>query len=312
MPRSAGRFAPSPTGELHVGNLRTALAAWLFARSDSSPFWLRFEDLDTNAVREQFYGSQKSDLAKLGLDWDGEPVLQSQRDELYRDAIRSLIDRAETYECYCSRKEVREAAQAPNGGIATFSRYPGTCRHLSQAQRRAKRDGGRPPAIRLRGTTETVTVTDELCGDVSGDFSDLVIVRNDGTPAYNLVVVVDDADQGVDLVVRADDLLDSTPAHVGLAKLLDLAPPRYAHVPLVVGADGFRLTKQEGAVTLGDRITIGETPADVLGFLAHSLGLMDEFEPINEPADLVPVFAPHKLPRTALQLPPGYLLKDEF
>ncbi len=312
MPRSAGRFAPSPTGHLHVGNLRTALAAWLFARSDDSPFWLRFEDLDSNAVRDEYYESQRQDLSNLGLDWDGEPVLQSQRYDLYRDAIARLVERAETYECYCSRREIRTAAQAPNGGMAALSRYPGTCRHLTSAQRQAKRDAGRPPAIRMRGTDETVIATDELCGEVSGDFTDLVIVRNDGTPAYNLVVVVDDADQGVELVVRADDLLDSTPAHIGLAQLLGLSPPRYAHVPLVVGADGFRLTKQEGAVTLGDRMALGETPALVLGFLAESLGLIDEVQPIETAADLIESFDPTKISRLALQLPADYLLKDQL
>jgi glutamyl-tRNA synthetase len=312
MPQSAGRFAPSPTGHLHVGNLRTALAAWLFARADNSPFWLRFEDLDSNAVRHEYYESQQQDLSSLGLDWDGEPVLQSQRDNLYRDAISRLVDRAETYECYCSRKEIRTAAQAPNGGMATLSRYPGTCRQLTSLQRQAKRDAGRPPAIRLRGTADTVVATDELCGEVSGDFADLVIVRNDGTPAYNLVVVVDDADQGVELVVRADDLLDSTPAHIGLAHLLGLTPPRYAHVPLVVGADGFRLTKQEGAVTLGERVALGETPAIVLGFLAESLGLIDELEPIETAADLIDRFNPRDLPKLPLQLPADYLLKDQL
>ena len=311
MSRSAGRFAPSPTGDLHVGNLRTALVAWLFARSDGSPFWLRFEDLDKNVVRDQFYESQQTDLARVGLDWDGEPILQSRRSELYRDAVSRLVDQAETFECYCSRKEIREAAQAPNGGIRTLGRYPGTCRNLTTEQRETKRESGRPPAIRLRGTDETVTVIDELCGPVAGDFADLVIVRNDGTPAYNLVVVVDDADHGVELVVRADDLLDSTPAHVGLAHLLGLTPPRYAHVPLVVGADGFRLTKQEGAVTLSDREALGETPARVLGFLAASLGLIDEVEPINA-ADLVSGFDPTKLSKDPLQLSADYLLKDGF
>lgn len=312
MSHSAGRFAPSPTGHLHVGNLRTALAAWLFARSDGSEFWLRFEDLDSNAIREEFYDSQRQDLASLGLHWDGEPVLQSRRENLYRHAIAHLVERAETYECFCSRREIREAAQAPNGGIATLGRYPGTCRGLTEAERQAKRDAGRPPAIRLRGTAETIVVTDELCGDVAGDFTDLVIVRNDGTPAYNLVVVVDDADQGVDLVVRADDLLESTPAHVGLANLLGLNVPRYAHVPLVVGADGFRLTKQEGAVTLADRKALGESPADVLGFLANSLGLIDEVEPVSAAAELIGSFDPMKLPREPLQLPADYLLKDQL
>ncbi len=307
MPHSAGRFAPSPTGDLHVGNLRTALAAWLFSRADQSPFWLRFEDLDRNAIRSEFYESQPRDLRALGIDFDGEPVLQSERLDLYLDAVKTLTKSAETYECFCSRKEVREAAQAPNGGIATLGRYPGTCRDLTAAQRQTKIDSGRPPAIRLRGSGKSVSVIDELCGEVSGNYDDLVIVRNDGTPAYNLVVVVDDADQGVELVVRADDLLDSTPAHVGLARLLGLPVPRYAHVPLVVGADQFRLSKQEGAVTLVDRIDAGETPTEVLSFLAQSLGLIDSSQTVDTAADLLGEFDPQNLPTDQLQLPSDYL-----
>lgn len=310
MAHSAGRFAPSPTGDLHVGNLRTALAAWLWSRSDQSPFWLRFEDLDANAVREEFYESQIKDLQAMGIDWDGDPTLQSQRKDLYRDAVERLTASAETYECFCSRKEVREAAQAPNGGIATLGRYPGTCRELTAAQRQASIDRGRPPAIRLRGSGHKITVTDEHCGDVSGNYDDLVIVRNDGTPAYNLVVVVDDAAQGVELVVRADDLLDSTPAHVGLAGLLGFPVPRYAHVPLVVGADGFRLSKQEGAVTLADRLSIGETPQELLGFLAHSLGIVGSDAPVDNARDLIPNFEAGNLPHEQMQLSAGYLAPD--
>lgn len=310
MAHSAGRFAPSPTGDLHVGNLRTALAAWLWSRSDQSRFWLRFEDLDANAIRYEFYESQTKDLQAVGIDWDGDPVLQSQRMDLYRDAVEKLTASAETYECFCSRKEVREAAQAPNGGIATLGRYPGTCRDLTAAQRQAKIDGGRPPAIRLRGNGKQITVEDEHCGEVSGNYDDLVIVRNDGTPAYNLVVVVDDADQGVELVVRADDLLDSTPAHVGLAHLLGFPVPRYAHIPLVVGADGFRLSKTEGAVTLADRLNVGETPKDVLGFLAHSLGIVESAAPIDSARDLIASFDTAKLPHEQMQLTPNYLKPD--
>lgn len=289
--------------------MRTALAAWLFSHSDGSKFWLRFEDLDASAVRTEFYESQQRDLTDIGLVWDDEPVLQSTRIELYRDAVKQLTASAETYECYCSRKDIRMAAQAPNGGIASLGRYPGTCRQLNEAQRQIKIASGRPPAIRLRGTGESILVVDELCGEVAGNFDDLVIVRNDGTPAYNLVVVVDDAAQGVQLVVRADDLLDSTPAHVGLAGLLNLPSMRYAHVPLVVGEDGFRLSKQEGAVTLADRRALGETTADVLGFMAHSLGLIAEAEPIGDPAQLLTGFEPASLPRLPLQLDETYLEK---
>lgn len=305
-PASAGRFAPSPSGRLHVGNLRTALVAWLYSKSDDSPFWLRFEDLDTNAVRPEHYATQMEDLKSLGLNWDGEPLYQSRRLDFYRDAIASLRRSSETFECFCSRKDIREAAQAPNGGIQSMGRYPGTCRSLSERKRGEMIAAGRPPAIRLRGTGEAITVVDELHGEVSGGYDDLVVVRNDGTPAYNLVVVLDDAEQGVELVVRADDLLDSTPAHVGLAQLLGLAVPRYAHVPLIVGADNFRLSKQEGSVTLPERLALGESVQQVIGFLAHSIGLTDSAEQLDA-SELLATFNPGRLNKTAFQLPDGYL-----
>ena len=263
--------------------------------------------MDSTATRPEFYETQQRDLLALGLDWDDEPVLQSERLDLYADAIAKLTASAETYECFCSRKEVREAAQAPNGGITTLGRYPGTCRNLTASERQARIKSGRPPAIRLRGSGSEISVLDEHCGEVSGNYDDLVIVRNDGTPAYNLVVVVDDAAQGVELVVRADDLLDSTPAHVGLARLLELPVSRYAHVPLVVGSDAFRLSKQEGAVTLTDRKQKGENPEDVLGFLAFSLGLIDTARPVPRAEDLLAHFDAAKLPREPLQLPADYL-----
>lgn len=273
---TVGRWAPSPTGDLHLGNLRTALLAWLFARSAGGRFLWRFEDLD-GAVRPQFYDSQLRDVAALGLDWDGEPVRQSDRLDLYRDAIADLRRHDLTYECFCTRREIAEAAAAPHGPSPEGA-YPGTCRRLSRAERERKRADGRPPALRLRAGTDgagptELTVSDRQLGDFTGTVDDFVLQRGDGTPAYNLAVVVDDAAQGVTEVVRGDDLLPSTPRQVHLAHLLGLNPPAYAHVPLVLNPQSQRLAKRDGAVTLSDRLALGETASDVINLLLSSLGL---------------------------------------
>ncbi len=300
-----GRFAPSPTGDLHLGNLRTALVAWLFARSDDSRFLLRFEDLDTTSVRVESYDTQARDLALLGLDWDGAAVRQSERLDRYRHIIARLVADDRAYPCYCTRREIREAVQAPNGG-RDGTRYPGICRNLSSRRRRELEDSGRPPALRLRTDERTVWFDDVICGPSAEGLDDLVIQRNDGTPAYNLVVVVDDLDSGIELVVRADDLLSSTPRQIEVARVLDLAPPSYAHVPLVLSPSGDRLAKRDGAVTLADRMALGESPANVLGYLAATLGLADIGEPVTA-ADLVDRFVPAALPRSPLRLDPEAL-----
>ncbi|MDE0135207.1 MAG: tRNA glutamyl-Q(34) synthetase GluQRS [Acidimicrobiaceae bacterium] len=296
---TVGRWAPSPTGDLHLGNLRTALLAWLFARSAGGQFLWRFEDLD-GAVRPQFYDSQLRDVAALGLDWNGEPVRQSDRLDLYRDAIADLRRRDLTYECFCTRREIAEAAAAPHGPSPEGA-YPGTCRRLSRAERERKRADGRPPALRLRvgaddaGPAE-LTVVDRQLGDYTGIVDDFVLQRGDGAAAYNLAVVVDDAAQNVTEVVRGDDLLPSTPRQAHLAGLLGLHAPSYAHVPLVLGPKGHRLAKRDGAVALSDRLALGESPVDVLNLLLSSLGL----EPVARLDDLgraTRQFDPTSLPR---------------
>jgi glutamyl-tRNA synthetase len=305
----SGRFAPSPTGRLHLGNLRTALIAWLFARSDGSRFHLRYDDLDTGAVRSEHYDTQHDDLRALGIDWDGPAVRQSERIDLYRPALDRLLAADLVYPCYCSRREIREAAQAPNGPLAGHH-YPGTCRDLSPSQRRQREQDGRPPALRLRTGDEVIGFVDRVVGPVELPVDDFVVQRNDGTPAYHLVTVVDDAALGIDLVVRADDLLDSTGRQLLLARLLDLPPVEHAHVPLVLGPSGDRLAKRDGAVTLADRARRGESPSDVLADLASSLGLCRRDE---RPAasDLVARFDPARLPAGPLVLAAGYLAGTE-
>jgi glutamyl-tRNA synthetase len=288
-----GRFAPSPTGTLHLGNLRTALLAWLFARSADARFLLRMEDLDTGRVRERFYDEQVRDLAALGIDWDGPVVRQSGRLGLYAEAIEALRADGLIYECWCTRAEIREAASAPHGDLPEGF-YPGTCLRLSEAERKTRRASGRPPALRVRADAASVAFVDRVAGPVSGVVDDFVVRRNDGAYAYNLAVVVDDAEQGVREVVRGADLLDSTPRQLWLGARLGLPAPAHAHVPLMLGPDGSRLAKRHGAVTLADRAAIGEDADTVRAMLAASVGLAEPGEAVSA-ADLVARFSPDLL-----------------
>jgi len=288
-----GRFAPSPTGTLHLGNLRTALLAWLFARSQDARFLVRMEDLDTGRVRERFYDEQLHDLGAIGLDWDGPVVRQSDRLDRYGDAIETLAAQDLVYECWCTRAEIREAASAPHGDLPEGF-YPGTCLRIGGAERAARRAEGRPPALRVRAGAASVTFEDEVAGTVTGVVDDFVVRRNDGAYAYNLAVVVDDAAQGIGEVVRGADLLDSTPRQLWLGERLGLPAPRHAHVPLMLGDDGARLAKRHGAVTLADRAALGETPDDVRALLAASVGLSEPGEAVT-PVELVARFSPDVL-----------------
>ncbi|HST71099.1 MAG TPA: tRNA glutamyl-Q(34) synthetase GluQRS [Kocuria rosea] len=284
----AGRYAPSPSGDLHLGNLRTALLAWAFARSSGRRFVLRVEDLDR--VRPGSAERQLEDLARLGLDWDGEPLLQSTREPVHRAVVEALTAQGRTYECYCTRREIQTAASAPHGAPGA---YPGTCRGLDGAER-ARRRRERPPAVRLRAEVRSLTVVDRWAGAYTGLVDDLVLLRNDGRPAYNLAVVVDDAHQGVDQVVRGDDLLPSTPRQAHLAAVLGLPRPEWVHVPLVLNPHGQRLAKRDGAVTLAELSAAGHGPAEVLGLIGRSLGLPG---PVRTAQDVLAVFDEDVLPR---------------
>jgi len=295
LPASSGRYAPSPTGELHLGNLRTALLAWLFARSAGARFLIRVEDLDSGRVRERFVGAQLEDLRAIGIDWDGEVVRQSERTRLYASALGRLEREGRVYRCFCSRREVREAASAQHGE-APEGFYPGTCRRLASAESERRAAVGEPYALRLRGEGTRVTVADRLHGERASPVDDLVLRRRDGVFAYNLAVVVDDAEQRVGEVVRGDDLLPSTAAQALLCDLLGLPRPSWAHVPLVLGPDGARLAKRHGAVTLAELRRTGWSAADAVSWMATSLGLAEEGEP-PEAAKLVERFDPAALPR---------------
>jgi len=278
----AGRFAPSPSGDLHIGNLRTALLAWLWARSTGRRFVLRIDDLDR--VRAGAEERQLADLTALGLDWDGPVLRQSARLDVYRDAVTELTNTGLTYPCFCTRREIQEAPSAPHSPPGT---YPGTCRGLAADDVRA-RSAERPAALRLRAAVDEWAIRDERHGTVSGTVDDFVLVRNDGVPAYNLTVVVDDAAQGVDQVVRGDDLLTSAPRQAHLASLLGLVVPTYIHVPLALNKAGARLAKRDGAVTWAELEALGLDP---FRLIADSLGLAG-----STPSDLLTSFDPASVP----------------
>jgi glutamyl-tRNA synthetase len=288
-----GRFAPSPTGPLHLGNLRTALLAWLFARAGGGRFLIRVEDLDASRSRPEHEAGQLADLAALGLVSDEPAVRQSERSELYADAIDRLDREGALYRCWCTRAEIREAASAPHGPLPEGA-YPGTCRRLSAVERAERERSGRPPALRLDARAARIAFTDRLLGPREDVVDDLVVRRNDGAPAYNLAVAVDDDAQGIGEVVRGADLIDTTARQLHVARRLGLREPSYAHVPLMLGPDGARLAKRHGAVTLADRAAQGETADDVRALLAASVGLAEPGEHVS-PAELAERFHPRLL-----------------
>ena len=264
----------------------------MFARSAGARFLIRVEDLDRSRVRPGLEEAQLSDLRTLGLDWDGPILRQSERIELYEEAIVRLDRNELLYPCYCTRAEIRAAASAPHG-ISAADRYPGTCRELTTEQCAEREASGRPPALRVRSEGVRVAFKDRLLGRFKEEVDDFVVRRNDGTPAYQLAVVVDDAAQGIGEVVRGADLADSTPRQILLSRLLGLPEPRYAHVPLVLGPDGRRLAKRHGDVTLSDR---KEGPDEARAWMARSLGLAEAGEMLS-PNDLIARFDPNRLPR---------------
>jgi glutamyl-tRNA synthetase len=267
-----GRFAPSPTGRLHLGNLRSALLGWLSARARGGRFLVRIEDLDEARCRAEHVDGLFRDLEFLGLDWDGPVLRQSERADVYREALAQLSRQGLVYECTCSRAEVARAASAPHVG-EDGPVYPGTCR------------GGAPPrpgraaALRFRVEPGVVRFVDALHGPVEQDVEhavgDFVVQRSDGVASYQLAVVVDDAASGVTDVLRGDDLLTSTPRQLLLHEALGLIPPSYAHVPLLLQADGKRLAKRDGATTAAGLRERGVSGPAIVGLLARWSGLGD-------------------------------------
>jgi len=305
-----GRFAPSPTGRMHLGNARSALLGWLQARAAGGTFLLRIEDLDRARCRPQYLEDLYRDLEWLGLTWDEPPLVQSQRDDVYREALARLERAGHLYPCFCTRAEIARVASAPHGPGDEGPRYPGTCSGLS-AEATAERSRQRPPALRFRPPPGQVCFEDGLlgrtCQDVATGVGDFVVRRNDGVASYQLAVVVDDAASGITDVLRGEDLLASTPRQLQLYEALGLKAPRFWHVPLVLGEDGRRLAKREGAFALAELRERGVPAEPVLGLLAAWSGL-GEGAPVSL-EELVRRFRPEALPRSPVVAPEALLKK---
>lgn len=287
-----GRFAPSPSGRMHLGNVFSCLCAWLSARSQGGRIVLRIEDLDDRCKRPELAAQLIDDLAWLGLEWDEGPYYQHDRLDLYEAALRRLQDAGLTYPCFCTRAELH-AASAPHASDG-MPIYRGACRNLS-AEEVARRSTLRAPATRLRVPTVDDLAEDVIefvdrtygaqCEALATECGDFLVRRSDGVFAYQLAVVVDDAVMGVTEVVRGCDLLCSTPRQIYLQHLLGLPTPRYAHIPLLMSPDGRRLSKRDRDLDLGELRARFGTPEALLGWLAGQTGI-----------------APDTIPRTAEQL----------
>jgi glutamyl-tRNA synthetase len=302
------RLAPSPTGALHLGNARTFLLNWLLVRAAGGTLALRMEDLDGPRVKRGAAAQAWEDLRWLGVEGDGEPLLQSTRAAAHAEALARLRDRGLAYPCSCTRREADRAASAPQEGDRATP-YPGTCRGRWRDAAEARAATGREPAWRFAVPAgRVVSFEDGFRGAVaieparaSGDF---VVARRGGTAAYQLAVVVDDAFQGVDAVVRGDDLLPSTPLQILLHEALGLAPPRYFHLPLVRGPDGRRLAKRHGDTRVARFRGAGTAPERVVGLLARWSGLGDG-SPVAARDLLARGFDLARVPRADPVLAPG-------
>lgn len=280
-----GRFAPSPTGELHLGSAWTALLAWLQVRAAGGAMVLRIEDIDPERSRSCYTEALMTDLKWLGLNWDEGPDIggpfapycQSQRRHLFEQALEHLTEAGLVYPCYCTRGEL--ASLAPHGREGERP-YPGRCRG-----RAAAAGQGRKPSLRLIVPQETIVFRDIVKGECSQQVAtaagDFIVRRSDGVHAYQLAVVVDDAAMHITHVLRGEDLLDSTPRQLLLYRLLGLTPPVFAHVPLLVAADGHRLSKRQRDLTLASLRAHGARPENIIGYLAWKAGLLEQFGPVT-------------------------------
>ncbi len=293
-----GRYAPSPSGPLHLGNARTALLAWLQARLAGGRFVMRMEDLDRPRMRPGCAAQIIDDLRWMGLDWDEGPDVggktgpyeQSARDSIYAAALSRLQDAHTIFPCFCSRKDIQQAASAPHGSDGPI--YPGTCREQELA---FGKNGRRSATLRYRvgaGRIEVKdVVTDSIIQDLSHDVGDFVVRRSDGVFAYQFAVVIDDALMGVTDVVRGVDLRESTPRQLALLSALDLPAPHYWHVPLMTDDNGNRMSKRDGSESVGMFRTRGGKPAELVGQLAASVGLC----PLETPVSAQELLSAHDL-----------------
>lgn len=282
-----GRFAPSPSGRMHLGNAFSSLVAWASVRSRGGKMVLRIEDLDPRTKDPERARQIVDDLTWLGLDWDEGPLRQSDRDDVYLEALSRLEDLGVTYPCFCTRSELH-AASAPHASDGTYI-YQGTCRNLTREEV-AERSKARPAATRLRvpGPDEelgTIDFVDLGWGPrhevLARDCGDFLVRRSDGVIAYQLAVVVDDCLMGINQVVRGRDLLSSSGRQIYIARLLGFEPPTYGHVPLLVASDGRRLAKRDRDCDLGALREAGTAPEQIIGRLAEPLGLAEHGEELG-------------------------------
>lgn len=309
-----GRFAPSPSGRMHLGNLLCALLVWLSSKSRGGRVILRIEDLDVDRCPGRYADQLEEDLRRLGLIWDeggsrggpSAPYYQSRRTAVYQAALETLEAQGMVYPCFCTRAELH-AADAPHREDGQVI-YPGTCRRLSREEVvRRIRESGRKPALRLRVPEETVSFTDGHLGAYSEylprDCGDFLLRRSDGMFAYQLAVVADDAAMGVTEVVRGSDLLSSTPRQLLLYRLLGLEAPVFYHLPLLMAPDGKRLSKRERAVGLAE-LEVRYTPEEIIGKLAFLAGLNPSAAP-RTPESLLAEFDWERVPKEDIFLPMG-------
>ena len=298
-----GRFAPSPSGRMHLGNIFAALLAWVSARAAGGEFVLRIEDLDPERSHAEYADAIRDDLRWLGLQWDREMPLQSTRTPVYAEFFVRLRAMGLLYPCFCSRSELH-AASAPHASDGSLL-YAGTCRGLTDAQIRAQ---NRPPAWRIRVPEECVACRDGVYGEVSQNLQrecgDFILRRSDGVYAYQLAVVCDDALGGITQVVRGRDLLSSTPRQIWLCRMLGFEPPEYYHVPLLIAPDGRRLSKRERDMDLS-RLRERFRPEALIGRLAFLSGLAPFQEPISA-AELAQEFSWENLCRNDIPIPPDF------
>lgn len=300
-----GRFAPTPSGRMHLGNVFAALIAWLSVRSRGGSFLLRMEDLDVQRTSAEYAQILRSDLLWLGLDWDQETSPQSQRSDVYDRYFERLRELNLLYPCYCTRSQLH-SVNAPHLSDGTYV-YPGTCRGLTPAEQAAF---GRAPAWRVQVPDRLWTVSD-LCQGVYQEnlathCGDFVVRRADGCYVYQLAVTVDDGESGVTEVVRGCDLLSSAPRQMYLQELLGFSHPAYGHVPLLLASDGRRLSKRDKDLDL-DALRRRLTPEQLLGILAHTAGITAEPTPISA-QELASVFSWEKLKRDSVYLDVAALL----
>jgi glutamyl-tRNA synthetase len=296
-PTCIGRLAPSPTGALHLGNARSFLLAWLSVRSRGGVLRLRIEDIDGPRVKPEATAATLQDLQWLGLDWDGEVWVQSERLAHYQAAADRLVAAGLAYPCICSRAEVEAAASAPHAEAEAEPVYPGTCRGRWPDRASAEAATGRAAALRFRVAEDAVPFVDDFVGPQPGRIAgDFVIQKRDGGPAYQLAVVVDDAAMGIREVLRADDLLPSTPRQLLLYRALQWQPPRFAHLPLLVGGDGRRLAKRHGDTSLRHLRAQGVTGQAIVGYLGWLSGLCPAGTHCR-PVELLQGFELSKVPR---------------